>query len=138
MPRFEELCTAIIRAGLNHIDYIVQAMTASIASHGERLAPLMREAGFRYVFLGIENVLEDDLAFLKAKAKNSRHTGGPRTNTAVAAVEALHRHGMLVVGGLIVGNPDDSASRLPPTSNSRASTSTGRTSSTRRHIPARR
>jgi len=107
VPRFEELCTAIIRAGLNTIDYIVQAMTASIASHGDRLAPLMREAGFRYVFLGIENVLEDDLAFLKAKAKNSRHQEGRRTNTALAAVEVLHRYGMFVVGGLIVGNPDD-------------------------------
>jgi anaerobic magnesium-protoporphyrin IX monomethyl ester cyclase len=82
-------------------------MTASIASHGDRLAPLMREAGFRYVFLGIENVLEEDLAFLKARAKNSRHQEGRRVNTAVAAVEVLHRHGMLVVGGLIVGNPDD-------------------------------
>src|SRR4029078_1149267 len=40
VPRFEELSTAIIRAGLNKIDYIVQAMTASIASHGKRLAPL--------------------------------------------------------------------------------------------------
>jgi len=107
VTRFEELCTAIVRAGLNQIDYLVQAMTASIASHGERLAPLMREAGFRYVFLGIENVLEEDLAFLKARAKNSRHQEGRRVNTAVAAVEALHRHGMLVVGGLIVGNPDD-------------------------------
>jgi radical SAM superfamily enzyme YgiQ (UPF0313 family) len=67
----------------------------------------MQAAGFRYVFLGIENVLEKDLAFLKAKAKNSRRIEGRRINTAVAAVEALHRHGMLVVGGLIVGNPDD-------------------------------
>ena len=25
----------------------------------------------------------------------------------MAAVDVLHRHGMLVVGGLIVGNPDD-------------------------------
>jgi anaerobic magnesium-protoporphyrin IX monomethyl ester cyclase len=107
VPRFEALCTAIIRAGLNKIDYLVQAMTASIAAHGVRLAPLMREAGFRYVFLGIENVLEEDLAFLKAKAKNSRRVEGRRINTAVAAAEALHRHGMLVVGGLIVGNPDD-------------------------------
>ena len=72
MPRFEELCAAIIRAKLNRIDYLVQAMTASIATHGERLAPLMKEAGFRYVFLGIENILDEDLAFLKAKAKNSR------------------------------------------------------------------
>ena len=107
VPRFEELCTAIIRAGLNHIDYLVQAMTASIATHGPRLAPLMREAGFRYVFLGIENILDEDLAFLKARSKNSRHKEGKRTNTAVAAVDILHQHGMLVVGGLIVGNPDD-------------------------------
>ena len=58
VERFEELCTAIIRARLNRIDYLVQAMTASIAAHGERLAPLMKAAGFRYVFLGIENVLD--------------------------------------------------------------------------------
>ena len=107
VARFEELCTANVRANLNRIDYLVQAMTASIAGHGGRLAPLMRQAGFRYVFLGIENVLDEDLAFLKAKAKNSRHVHGQRTNTAIAAVDLLHRHGMLVVGGLIVGNPDD-------------------------------
>jgi anaerobic magnesium-protoporphyrin IX monomethyl ester cyclase len=107
VARFEALCEAIIRAGLNTIDFIVQAMTASIATHGERLAPLMRRAGFRYVFLGIENVLDEDLAFLKARAKNSRHQSGERVNTSVAAVNVLRRHGMLVVGGLIVGNPDD-------------------------------
>lgn len=28
-------------------------------------------------------------------------------NAAVAAIDALHRHGMYVIGGLIVGNPDD-------------------------------
>jgi radical SAM superfamily enzyme YgiQ (UPF0313 family) len=105
--RFEALCRAIIAARLNHIDYFVQAMTASIASHGETLAPLMSKAGFRYVFLGIENILDDDLAFLKARAKNSRQRAGARTNTAAAAVDVLHRHGMLVVGGLIVGNPED-------------------------------
>jgi len=106
-PRFEELCHAIIQAGLNRIDYLVQAMTASIATHGDVLAPLMRRAGFRYVFLGIENVVDEDLAFLRARAKNSRHQQGLRTNTAVAAANILHRHGLLVVGGLIVGNPDD-------------------------------
>jgi anaerobic magnesium-protoporphyrin IX monomethyl ester cyclase len=107
VKRFEALCEAIIRAGLHTLDYIVQAMTASIAAHGERLAPLMRRAGFRYVFLGIENVLDDDLVFLKAKAKNSRQQSGQRINTSVAAVNVLRQHGMLVVGGLIVGNPDD-------------------------------
>ena len=35
VPRFEALCRAIVDAGLNDIDYIVQAMTASIAAHGD-------------------------------------------------------------------------------------------------------
>ena len=104
VPRLEALCRAIIEHGLDDIMYVVQAMTAAIATHGESLAPLMRQAGFRYVFLGIENVLEDDLAFLKATAKNSRQA---RQNTTLAAVNVLHQHGLLVVGGLIVGNPDD-------------------------------
>jgi radical SAM superfamily enzyme YgiQ (UPF0313 family) len=106
--RFESLCEAIVESGFTDVDYIVQAMTAPIAEHGARLAPLMRRAGFRYVFLGIENVLESDLAFLKAGAKNThRHGGRAVGNAAIAAIEHLHRHGMYVVGGLIVGNPDD-------------------------------
>jgi anaerobic magnesium-protoporphyrin IX monomethyl ester cyclase len=86
--RFERLCQAIIDSGFNDVDYTVQAMTAPLAQHGAALAPLMRRAGFRYVFLGIENVLDADLAFLQA-------------------IGHLHRHGVFVVGGLIVGNPDD-------------------------------
>jgi len=102
------LCQAIIDSGFTDVDYVVQAMTAPIAEHGARLAPLMRRAGFRYVFLGIENVLESDLTFLKASAKNThRHSGQAIGNASVAAIEHLHRHGMYVVGGLIVGNPDD-------------------------------
>ena len=113
VTRFETLCGAIIDAGFNDVDYLVQAMTAPIAAHGERLAPLMRRAGFRYVFLGIENILEDDLAFLKAGAKNSRRRKGLRTgNATLEAVEVLHRHGLLIVGGLIVGNPDDTAEAI--------------------------
>ena len=106
--RFEALCRAIIDAGLNDIHYIVQAMTSSIAAHGDTLAPAMRQAGFRYVFLGIENILDEDLAFLKAAAKNAAREGG-RTigNASMQAIEYLHREGMEVVGGIIVGNPDD-------------------------------
>ena len=108
VPRFERLCQGIISRGLNDIDYIVQGMTAPFATHGATLAPLMKAAGFRYVFLGIENILEDDLAFLKARAKNSRQSPGEtRRNTTMEAIDVLHRHGLLVVGGLIVGNPDD-------------------------------
>ena len=106
--RFEALCQAIIDAGLNDITYTVQAMTSPIAMHGETLAPLMRRAGFRYVFLGIENILEDDLVFLKAAAKNEFREDGRRTgNATLRAIDFLHRNKMYVVGGLIVGNPDD-------------------------------
>jgi hypothetical protein len=68
----------------------------------------MRRAGFRYAFLGIENVLDDDLSFLRARAKNMHRVKG-RTigNASVQAIEHLHRHGIYVVGGLIVGSPDD-------------------------------
>jgi len=108
VQRFERLCRALIDRGLNDIDYIVQGMTASFASHGATLVPLMKRAGFRYVFLGIENVLEDDLIFLNAGAKNSRaRPGQQKRNTTREAIDILHRHGLLVVGGLIVGNPDD-------------------------------
>jgi radical SAM superfamily enzyme YgiQ (UPF0313 family) len=108
VERFQALCQAIIDEGHDDIDYMVQGMTSAIAAHGDTLAPLMQRAGFRYVFLGIENILDDDLAFLKAGAKNATRERGRRTgNASTIAVDILHRHGMLVVGGLIVGNPDD-------------------------------
>ena len=108
VKRFEALCEAIIAAGLNKIDYFVQAMTSAIANHGETLAPLMRRAGFRYVFLGIENILENDLEFLNASAKNTERTNGQNTgNATLKAIDYIRRNQMFVVGGLIVGSPGD-------------------------------
>ena len=108
VKRFKELCEAITAAGLQDIDFIVQGMTSAFASGGDALASAMRAAGFRYVFLGIENVLDQDLEFLKASAKNAKREGGRKTGSAtLSAIDVLHRHGMLVVGGLIVGNPGD-------------------------------
>jgi radical SAM superfamily enzyme YgiQ (UPF0313 family) len=106
--RFEALCEAIVSAGHHDIEYFVQAMTSPLAQHGARLAPLMKRAGFRYVFLGIENILESDLDFLKARAKNARRgQGSAGGNATIEAIDHLHRNGLFVVGGLIVGNPDD-------------------------------
>jgi radical SAM superfamily enzyme YgiQ (UPF0313 family) len=106
--RFEALCHAIIEAGLAGIDYVVQAMTSTIANHGATLAPLMRRAGFRYVFLGIENILEHDLEFLRARRKNTKREDGQSAgNASRDAIRYLRAHGMYVVGGMIVGNPDD-------------------------------
>ncbi len=106
--RFTALCEALIAAGLNDMDYTVQAMTSAIADHGEAIAPLMRRAGFRYVFLGIENVVAQELDLLKAGRKNTKRVNGKRTgNAAIDAVRHIRRNGMYVVGGLIVGNPGD-------------------------------
>jgi len=107
VQRFEALCRAIVDARLDHLTYLVQAMTSSIARHGETLAPLMRRAGFRYVFLGIENILDHDLQFLRARAKNTLRANGSSDNATITAIEHLHGNGLFVVGGLIVGNPDD-------------------------------
>jgi anaerobic magnesium-protoporphyrin IX monomethyl ester cyclase len=113
VTRFEALCRAIVDAGLDTIDYTVQAMTSAIANAGETLAPLMKKAGFRYVFLGIENVLDEDLGFLRAAAKNERREHGRKTgNATVEAVDVLHRNGMYVVGGMIVGNPGDTKEKV--------------------------
>ena len=106
--RFEELCKAIVAAGLNDLEYIIQGMTSAIANHGDTLAPLMRKAGFKYVFLGIENILEDDLQFLRASSKNVLRDNGQKVgNATMRAIEYIHRNKMYVVGGLIVGNPGD-------------------------------
>jgi anaerobic magnesium-protoporphyrin IX monomethyl ester cyclase len=106
--RFEALCRALIEAGLNELDYFVQAMTSTLANHGESLAPLMRRAGFRYVFLGIENVVDEDLEFLRARRKNTRRANGRSAeNASLEAIRRVRENGMYVVGGLIVGNPDD-------------------------------
>jgi radical SAM superfamily enzyme YgiQ (UPF0313 family) len=113
VARFGQLCESIIRAGLNRLDFYVQAMTSAIASHGAELAPLMRRAGFRYVFLGIENMDEENLKFLRARAKNTERTGGVAAgNATLKAIDLLHRNGMYVIGGLIVGNPDDTAASV--------------------------
>jgi radical SAM superfamily enzyme YgiQ (UPF0313 family) len=106
--RFEALCRAIIDSKLNDIEYLVQAMTSAIANHGATLAPLMHDAGFRYIFLGIENILEGDLKFLRAAAKNTARDHGKNVgNATLQAIDYIHQNGMNVVGGLIVGTPDD-------------------------------
>jgi anaerobic magnesium-protoporphyrin IX monomethyl ester cyclase len=136
--RFEALCRAIIDAGLNDLEYTVQAMTSAIANHGERLARLVRDAGFRYVFLGIENILEEELRFLRAEAKNRERENGRKSgNATLKAIDHLHRNKMIVVGGLIVGSPGDTREWSKPILNSPENTWTGCTSSTPRRTRAR-
>jgi hypothetical protein len=46
------------RRAVRHAGLLRPGDDVGIASHGETLAPLMRVAGFRYILLGIENILE--------------------------------------------------------------------------------
>lgn len=97
IPKFEHLCDEITTQGHNDIMYGVQASSAGIAS-SENLVKKMARAGFKYVFLGIENASKKNL-----KALNK----GDIVNKSKQAVKYLQEYGIVVAGGLIIGNPDD-------------------------------
>jgi len=96
--RLEELCNRIVAEGLDDLHYFVQAGVGGIVARKE-LVPKMARAGFRMVFLGIENVSRKNLAFL-SKAKEA-------AERAQEAVSRLKEHGIFVMGGFVLGNPDD-------------------------------
>lgn len=97
VKRFEEICDAIANAGHNKIGYIVQASTTGIAS-SPTLVEKMAKAGIRVVFLGIENVSERNLKLMNK---------GSVIEKTIKAVEYLHNNNILIVGGMILGLPDD-------------------------------
>jgi radical SAM superfamily enzyme YgiQ (UPF0313 family) len=91
------LCDAIIRRNYQNLKLIVQADCVTIAHH-EAMVKKMSEAGFRVIFLGIENVSSHNLRTLEKSdiVEASRR-----------AVEICHRYGVMVIGGMIFGLPDD-------------------------------
>ncbi len=95
--RVIELCDAIIARKYKNLNLVVQADCVSM-SRNEPMVKKMSEAGFRSVFLGIEN----------ASKKNLTTAGkGDICNASRRAIENCHKYGMMVVGGLIFGFPDD-------------------------------
>src|SRR5207244_7401515 len=58
-------------------------------------------------FPASETIVDEEPASLRARAKNRRRGARDAGNASIEAVRHLHAHGMFVVGGLIVGNPDD-------------------------------
>jgi len=94
---FETLCDAIVDAGHNDIRYIIQASSTGIAS-SKTLVEKMARAGFRIVFLGIENVSEENLRLMKK---------GNIIEKTKLAVQRLHEQNIMIVGGMIIGNPND-------------------------------
>ncbi len=107
---------------------------------GEPLARLMRRAGFRYVFLGIENILggrpavpagrDSRIASATRAGKRAMLRSRPSTICIATACSSL--------AGLIVGNPGDTrAVDRRSISNSPDDMSIGHTSSTQLHTRAR-
>jgi anaerobic magnesium-protoporphyrin IX monomethyl ester cyclase len=95
--RFRNLADGIVARGLTGMEYLVQASVAGIVSDPE-LIPALARANFGMVFLGIEAVQMKNLQFLQK--------GDIRGKTE-RAVSRLRRHGIGVMGGFIIGNPDD-------------------------------
>lgn len=97
LERFEALCDAICKAGHNDIRYIIQASSAGVAS-SDTLAKKMADAGIRIVFLGIENVSKENL---------KRMQKGDIIEKTKIAIKNLHDQNIMIVGGMIIGHPDD-------------------------------
>ena len=95
--RVIELCDAIIEKKYKNLNLVVQADCSSMAQN-EEMVKKMAAAGFRSVFLGIESASKKNLEEVR-KAGISM--------PAKKAVENCHKYGIMVIGGMISGFPDD-------------------------------
>lgn len=91
------LCDAIIARRYRNLNFVVQADCISM-SQNEEMVRKMALAGFKSVFLGIEHISPRNLA-----AAHKRNT----VTASQKAVEVCHKYGIMVIGGLIFGFPDD-------------------------------
>ena len=98
LKHMHNVCDAILENGLNKIDYLVQASVHGIA-RDEKLVAKMARAGFKLVFMGIENVSSNHLEFLSKDKKIS--------SESEYAVRLLQKNNIIVAGGFIIGLPED-------------------------------
>jgi len=101
VPRFMDICDGIGALKLP-IQFLVQASCAGIAKDSA-LPRKMADAGVTMVFLGIENANEVNLQ----QMKKGKIGGVTRT-----AVTRLTDAGIIVVGGMINGFPDDDVASI--------------------------
>lgn len=95
--RVIELCDAIIAHGYRNLQLSVQADCRSIAAN-EEMVRKMAQAGFTFIFLGIENASANNLELIH------KENTIEQTNRAL---EYCRRYGLFVIAGLIVGLPND-------------------------------
>ena len=95
--RVIDLCDAIIARRYRNLYFVVQADCVTMARN-EEMVRKMALAGFKSVFLGMESASKKNL---KAARK------GDILDASRKAVRNCHKHGIMVVGGMIFGFPDD-------------------------------
>ena len=100
--RVISLCDAIIKKGYKDLNLVVQADCITI-SRNEEMVSKMAKAGFRSMFLGIENVSTKNLI---ASGK------GNIVEASKKAVVMCHKYNIMVMGGMIFGFPDDTESDI--------------------------
>jgi radical SAM superfamily enzyme YgiQ (UPF0313 family) len=97
IKRFDKLLDAIIKNGLNDSYYMTQVSSLGMG-YKESIVKKMRKAGFDAVFLGMENMSERNLKYLRK---------GNIVNYTRKALKYLHDNGIGIMGGLILGNEFD-------------------------------
>ncbi len=107
VKHLESLCSAIIDNGLNKMKFFTQASVKGFHDN-PNLARLMRQAGFEWIFLGIESPDDESLKFFKKdnQLKSSDIEG---------VVNSLRNENIFTIGGIIIGNPNDSAESINKT-----------------------
>jgi radical SAM superfamily enzyme YgiQ (UPF0313 family) len=95
--RVMDLCDAIIRRGYRDLYFTVQADCVTMARNPQMVAR-MAQAGFRSIFLGMENVSPRNLQMAQK---------GDIVNYSRQAVKLCQQNGIMVIGGMIFGFPDD-------------------------------
>jgi radical SAM superfamily enzyme YgiQ (UPF0313 family) len=95
--RVIELCEAIIARGYRGLNFVVQADCVTM-SRNEKMVQTMAAAGFKTIFMGIENVSAKNLMTAQK---------GDIVNASRKAVELCHKYDIMVTAGMIFGFPDD-------------------------------
>jgi len=101
--RYLELCNEIAKARLG-MQFAIQAGINGIR-RTPGLPEAMARAGTKWVFLGIENVSDDALAFMH---KNDQL----KSSDIYQVVADLKKYKMIIVGGFIFGYPGDTRETL--------------------------
>lgn len=100
--RVMSLCDAIISRNYKGLCIVAQADCVSLSKNGD-MVKKMAEAGFKSLFLGIENVSAENLITANK---------GDIVDASRKAVELCHRYGIMVIGGLVLGFPEDDENSL--------------------------